>query len=119
MDLPKIPKFEFEFESPSNHCKRLVKEADHMLKELAVISTSNKSVSHIAKLMPNNFINAIETLSTRVKSAKITGRCNFSRPVFTPSDNLGPGSYMPSRPSTPAIRQIQIPVFLLSQSKSK
>lgn len=118
MDLPKIPKFELEFESPSNHCIRLVKEADHMLKDLAIMSTCNKSAKHIARLMPNNFINAIEALSTRFKSAKISSKCNFSRPVLTPTDNLGPGSYTPSRPLTPAIQNVRTSTFLLSQSKS-
>lgn len=119
MDLPQIQEFKFGRESPSDHCLRLVKEADNMLKDLQFRSKSHKSNIQISRLLPNNFINAIETLSTRVKSAKFTTPSSFSRPALTRSDNPGPGSYNIDRPYTPQAYSSQTPTVFLNSSKGK
>ena len=119
MDLSQVQEFKFGKESASDHCLRLVKEADTMLKDLKIKSKSHKANIKMSRLLPNNFINAIETLSTRVKSARFMTPSNFSRPALTRSDNLGPGSYNIDRPFTPQVHSSQSPTVFLNSSKGK
>ena len=92
-----------QLDSKESYCKTIIKELNILIKDISSRSKSVKAASSSNQALPREFINAVEVLSTRVKSQKFTTSpvCG-SRPVTSDHTILGPGSYNIERSGTPA-----------------
>lgn len=116
MFMEPLAKLDYKAKSPTKFCVELIKQADEILTDLHQRSNSQKSNGRFIKMLPNEFVNAMDYLSIRVKSSKNFKPSKMTRPVLTVYDKVGPGSYNITRPNTPQL--IYSNVFISPQKNS-
>lgn len=111
MELKKTKLPNIGFRTPTQHCIKLIKEADDMLYQIQKPIKKKDKEKGQEKITPE-FLRAVKSLSTRFKSYnKIEYKS--TRPVQTVVEKLGPGCYNIERSFTPLVAP---PNFLIEIS---